>query len=111
MNINTCEYTMNAIYKHRKQLAPLLCALLVIVALIYSVKLALTVIGGFIALLFGDNQRKRTELETKTAKIEEVERESRAVADEIERVNEAQRDATEKLTSQRESEVDQWLDS
>ncbi len=102
---------MNALYKHRKQLAPLLCAVLIIVLLIYSIDYALVLLGGVAALLFGDNQRKRTELEVKAAQIKDVEQESRAVADELERLNKAQRDATEDLTSQRESEVDQWLDS
>ena len=62
-------------------------------------------------MLFGDNQRKRTEIEIKTDALEKQEKESartRADLEWIKRHNEA---VEEQITRDEESEVDRWLDS
>jgi hypothetical protein len=102
---------MHFIIKHKQYILPALGVLFIVIVLAYSLEAAFTVLGGIAAVLFGDNQRKRTELEVKTDALKKQESEAAAVRDELERVNTAQRDATEELVAQRESEVDQWLDS
>ena len=85
--------------------------IIVTAALIYSTEAAFTVLGGFAALLFGDNQRKRTELAVKADKIKEVEQDAQAVRKELDRINKTSEAAQEEIVTQREREVDQWLDS
>ena len=80
-------------------------------ALIYSLEAAFTVLGGVVAVLFGDNQRKRTELEVKADKIKEVEQDAQAVRAQLDRINKTSEAAQEEIVTQKEREVDQWLDS
>jgi galactokinase/mevalonate kinase-like predicted kinase len=84
---------------------------IVTAALIYSLEAAFTVLGGFVAVLFGDNQRKRTELEVKADKIKEVEQDAQAVRAQLDRINKTSEAAQEEIVTQKEREVDQWLDS
>tara|TARA_Y100000015_G_scaffold42318_1_gene49638 strand:+ start:237 stop:476 length:240 start_codon:yes stop_codon:yes gene_type:complete len=51
---------------HKQYILPALGVLCVIIILMYSVEAAFTVLGGIAAVLFGDNRRKRTEIEIKT---------------------------------------------
>jgi hypothetical protein len=98
---------MHFILKHKKYIMPALGVVFIVLVLAVSLKAAFTALAGIAAMLFGDNQRKRDELELKTDKLKQVEQESRAVADELKRVNRV----NEKIITDRESEVDSWLDS
>lgn len=97
--------------KHRQYILPALGVLLIIIVLAYSIEAAFTMLGGIAAVLFGDNQRKRTELEVKADEIKKQDAEAAVVRETLERINEQTAKATEDLVEQREREVDQWLDS
>jgi len=99
------------ILKYKQYILPALGVIFIIIILMYSIEVAFTFLGGIVAVLFGDNQRKRTELEVKADALKQQEIETTAVRNELERINKAQRDATEEIVTQRESEIDQWLDS
>ena len=90
---------------------PALGVLCVIIILMYSVEAAFTVLGGIAAVLFGDNQRKRTEIEIKTDALKRQEDEAASVRSNLEWIKRHNETVEEQIVRDEESEVDQWLDS
>lgn len=96
---------------HKQYILPALGVLCVIIVLSHSVEAAFTILGGIAAVLFGDNQRKRTELEIKTDALKRQEDEAASVRSDLESIRRHNEALEEQIVQDEESEVDQWLDS
>jgi hypothetical protein len=89
---------------------PLIAVASIIVALCFSLEAAVTALAAVAAALFGDNKRKDKELTAKADLIRKVDEDHKEVIAELDRIERKRELITERSVSQREEEVDSWLD-
>jgi cell division protein FtsB len=81
-----------------------------LVAIVYSLEAAIVLISGIASMLFGSNRQKDKEIAKKAEVLEAVEKEREEVKAELKRIDDNHSRQMEEILTNKQEEIDSWLD-